>query len=129
MSRHTPLQIDDAVLACLEPRVLAQHFDDPRGGRASLQFLVDQCLILVRSAIHSGLTGGHSLARHHHRLDILQEVIGGPGAGGGSDYNPSRAAIDSDYGPCCKRRRLESKPPPQKKNSLTHHPGSPNSWL
>src|ERR1700693_3516420 len=71
-------------------------------------------------AVHTRLTSGHAFAVDHHRLDILQEVIRAARAGGGRDHHPSRAAIDGDYRPCCKRGILQDKQERQKKNYSSH---------
>lgn len=71
MAGHTTLQVDDAILAGLESRVLAQHFDDPGRVGSALEFVEDQRLVLVSGLIDACLAGSHAFAGRHYSLHVL----------------------------------------------------------
>jgi len=85
----------------LKSGVLAQHFDDAGRGGAALKLFEDERLILMRCAVDAGLTGGHTLARQYNSLDILKEIVGGPGACGRGDHDAAATAIHGNHGPRC----------------------------
>jgi hypothetical protein len=71
MSRHAPLQVDDAELAALDLWIGVQHADDLLGIGALLQLLEHEHVIFVRR-IDAGLARGDAYAWDDDRLQLFE---------------------------------------------------------